>query len=539
MNTAYGGVVHTLNQRYGNLANLSISTGQLPNLDSEINFLEGKEKALYRKIGVNNYDDFIDRIRSLFNSVAKDREVLTRFSAANLNSKLSRFQRGNTIEVDTPVTIICDPASLEENTDYHSSNKNVEIDMNGNIVLGLNYDVSRFKSCIKELTGVKVKPQSANMKKTTELIDEINKAAPNAIKIVAYKEGGEQDVTDSFTSKWDNFPWGYTVDQINEMLKSDPSSQGREDLTRAWNEVENFIKNTLGAGASATLKMAINRVWEEKMGSGHDADSLMNLGFFSKGRNIMSGIKGALGEFQTALIAEYINLRLQKESGINSAQVAEIIGNIVKGGEQPKTDVQILEKFGVQVKNLNLNAIINGKTNTLINTTIHPNQLAQVLNGGINVSDFLINYYFNLSFQTQRKSDFERLKLILQNRIQEVMNLSISENISDSVCFYMVGAQHLIPASHILQAVKFQQVSVEIGSAYTGYTDEQYNKTVRGGDSTGRAPLFIKYWHGQEGNWTSTEANAAAYNRLNSSAISIKTKFDVQSLTSSGRYSIF
>ena len=62
---------------------------------------------------------------------------------------------------------------------------------------------------------------------------------------------------------------------------------------------------------------------------------------------------------------------------------------------------------------------------------------------------------------------------------------------------------------------------------------------MRGGDSTGRAPLFIKYWHGHEGNWTSTEANAAAYNRLNSSAISIKTKFDVQSLTSSGRYSIF
>jgi hypothetical protein len=91
--------------------------------------------------------------------------------------------------------------------------------------------------------------------------------------------------------------------------------------------MRNYIIYTLAAGASSELKRAIYNVWKENFGR-HWTDPIA---FFSGTRegNFISRVQGALGEFQTAVIFEYLS---EKRLGKN--RIAQIQGNVYnKAGE--------------------------------------------------------------------------------------------------------------------------------------------------------------------------------------------------------------
>jgi hypothetical protein len=108
-------------------------------------------------------------------------------------------------------------------------------------------------------------------------------------------------------------------------------------------------------------------------------------------------VQGSLGEFQTAVIFEYL-----RNKKMSAPAMAMIQGNIYRNGEQGKTDVQIFKSLGIQVKNMNI-IEQNGKLSLLrdLETNIHPNKFAKYLDDytATNFLDFLANYYFNLSYQ--------------------------------------------------------------------------------------------------------------------------------------------
>ena len=88
------------------------------------------------------------------------------------------------------------------------------------------------------------------------------------------------------------------------------------------------------------------------------------------------------------------------------------------------------------------------------------------------------------------------------------MNMAMSDAIDDTITFYMIGGQYLVPGSAILENADSLNLedSINITSAYNGLTDVGYRgqyTLVKGK----MRPEFVKYWHKKYGGWKPTEEN--------------------------------
>ena len=86
-----GGVLHTSSHYATNLINLNLSSES--HSKSDISNLRAKEMALYKRFGASSYEEFIQKIRELFNS--RDREIIQNFEANKLQKTLSQFALSN------------------------------------------------------------------------------------------------------------------------------------------------------------------------------------------------------------------------------------------------------------------------------------------------------------------------------------------------------------------------------------------------------------------------------------------------------------
>lgn len=338
-------------------------------------------------------------------------------------------------------------------------------------------------------------------------------------------------------SKIENFPWGLMKDRYDQAVK-DRDIDFLKEVDRAAASIKNFIINELGAGASNELKKAIKWTWMKNFVSYENNPAL----FFSGGKtsHFISGVQGALGEFQAALIFTFLHEAL----GAN-AKYAEIIGNIYKRGtsEQLKTDVQVAEGIGLQVKNINV--IQQAEKKTLLRdleTNIHPNKLAPLMKNGQDFLDFITNYYFNLTFQKETKQAFDAMIKMLGSYLGEVMNMAIAEDNDDRVSFYVIAGKYLVPASAILEASEELELAknLEVTSSYRPFRDEAFEMPLHINSKGKRSPWYVEYWthpYGDQSSWRPTGKNIQEYNYLASSRISIRTHFNL--LQDIERYALF
>lgn len=514
------GVVHThsgyakgnINKDF--LSNLALGKGSV---DSKIGQLKAKEQILYQQFGKSTYEEFIIELRRCFNS--NDREVINRFQANRLNSSLQQFASSNSELLNQQVKITVNHSNL--------SKANLKLTNLGKSMTDLSFNGVFTAKAIKEWFNERFKghrfiTESQSMAAMDEMLKKME--ASDLIKIQTGTNNGENLVyTDHYKSSIPNYPWGILKSDIEN---AEISQTIKDDLVRAIQRIKSYIFQELGAGASPDLKAAMQAVWSRNF-SGAWSDPAKFFAGSTKG-NFISIVQGSLGEFQTAVIFEYLRNRKSL-----SPAMATIMGNVYTKGEQAKTDVQIFQTLGIQVKNVSV-IENNGQLSLLrdLKTTIHPSKFAQHLDEpfATHFLDFLANYYFNTSYQDSMEARMNQLRYRLSYWLIEIMNMAMADSaIGDTVSFYMIEGKYLVPCSRLIEAGKQLKLanSIEITSSYQGYSDEQYaNHTTDPSKKGGGKSFYEQYWQKDE-DWHPTDKNKSEYYNLIGKAISIRTHFNL------------
>lgn len=476
------------------------------NSKGKISALEAKEKALYQKFGVNTFEEFRQIINKLFLEYPQDREILRRFSNENLRKELKQFSSTVGAEFNQSVRVIVNLNMARQN-DIKVSRKTKDLSIDGVIEIpDVSLNTKSLKKIFNEYFSTTFRKESDWQKNLQQIIASLESQG------VISLEDGQKTFYDEYIMASKNFPWGYTKTDIQNAIKYGNESDLYKQLDLAKRRIKDFITNTLCAGGSPDLIKAVNSVWNTNIGPG-----LQGLTFFEKGNNFLSGVIGALGEFQFAVLIKYIGFR----TGISTR--ASIIGNkLLDTKVLGKTDVRIFNSLGIQVKNYSMNPRFKE-----IETNISASKFAEYIENSSDFLTFLANYFFNLSYQKRRKSDFEELKKYLGNKIGELYSLAVADSVSDTVTFYYISGRYLVPGSAILRAaqeIQHQQTSdnIRITSSVKGMDDDEYKKGA-----------YKKYWERNTSSitgWIPKEKNASEFQKIIDSNISIRSSFPYQQL---------
>ena len=491
------------------------------NVESKIAQLKLKEQELYKKFGKTNYDDFIREVRNLFNS--DDRDAIERFEANRLNNSLQHFASANSELLDQEVEITINTSKIKS-PEFRADLGNQKIVFPFKIFAvtgdeGMKKFLNRFLKSKNRLIE-----SSFNTKRMNEMLQHLMDDGAIQIKIANSDAHGEKRWSVYHRSRIPNYPWGITKNDIED---AESNKKVKQDLLRAIERIKSFIFYELGAGATPQLHQAMEAVWKRNFGAKWSDPAKFFAGT-TKG-NFISVVQGALGEFQTAVIFEY--LRNQKSV---SPAMSQILGNVYTKGEQGKTDVEIFEGLGIQVKNVTV-LESNEKASLLrdLKTNIHPSKFAQYMEGetSVHLLDFLANYYFNTSYQSAMEARMNQVRYGLSNWLIEIMNMAMADSaVKDTVSFYMIGGKYLVPCSVIIEAGKELKLanSIEITSAYQGRSDIEYARhTTKPGKNGEQKHLFELYWLKESGTWQPTDENEKEYRNLVEKAISIRTHFNL------------
>ena len=514
--TSYTGKLHTAST-YA-LENIDFDFSLESHSKSNISNLKAKEQQLYSQFGESTYQGFITQLRELFDE--EDVTVIQRFEANALQKSLQIFTMANQEIFNQQVEFMFDfskiPNLSEELQKWFKTKKGVSGSLEP---IFLNFNPTEIKKTLNDIFGTHHFRSKNWTKNLDRFISDLTKA--KVLTISNQQPDGTYKIYENINTI-PNYPWGVLKKDVELAEQLGEDSLLFQELVRATKKIKDHIFYTLGAGASQDLLKAMNEVWNNNFSSKENNPVL----FFSGGTktNFISGVQGALGEFQAAVIFEYLAIKKVTNA------FASIIGNSYKNKEQLRTDVAIFNKLGLQVKNVS-QITSDGRLSLLrdLTTTIHPKDFSLYLDNDESFLDFLANYYFNISYQGQVQDQFNLLQSQLGEYLGEVMNMAMSDQLSDVVTFYIIGGKYLVPCSAILESAEQLDLknSVKITSAYSGKTDVGYRGEYTETKQGKKQPAFVKFWSRKRSGWYPTEKNQTEYNALISKGISIRTNFNL------------
>ena len=416
-----------------------------------------REQEAYRyyiKKGPLTFENFMNTLRNGFVS-SNDAEVLNRFSHEKLTTHLRalaneyRDKRSEHLFQEYEFSIeIEDEASPEvEKALFKAFPQQMKKNGSINLNLGIANQEKQLKSLIKEIASQR--RGSKNQSKTyKETLKDIEIGLVQGLKIVPGKNYPVSiSIAIELDSKAHSFPWGFYKADIEKALDTqDPYYINR--LQEAYNALKRFFTKTLVEGGSSEMQRAAEIVWQDKLG-----DSLSSsFSFFEKG-DVKNLQIGAAGEFQAALIFAYFDIIF----GGSGREIAKIAGDEMKHGVQGKIDVELLGKYGIQVKNYDLALRETLNRATVISTGTNAGRFSEYLSveQGQDFRLFFANYYFNKTFADQRQEDFSQAVQNIGEYAYGLYSLALSDSLEDDrVSFYLVGGKFLIPASDIIAAFR-------------------------------------------------------------------------------------
>lgn len=479
---------------------------QRSRLKKQIGLLRKQEEGVYGRFfaGCTKYSDFIKRLRKLFDTEHNiDMQIIRNFAAEKIQVLLDKnfgTQMLPSKNLITEIEII--------NPDV------TKIDI-GNILKGTSGNFKLSNNIIK----LDIRMDDAGIKAMKELLN---------------KAQGKHFRTDSFGTDCmkaylkhliveKNLPKETQKEKIQAITKGfhttkfigdsdlryvladikDPSKQA--DIQRATKKIKKFFYSPAGlnvASGSQDLKEAFKKTWNDNINKVE-----YGIAFFLKG-GTLTYFNGAFGEFQIALLSNYILRR----TGIKDKTLASKISNTIGQTEQAKVDVTLLGNLGIQVKNYNpytynYNPI---ETNTTAESFL--NKLGS--NGQdipkddkhqvVSLTSFLANYAFSQDYRAMAGKDtipsVEEVEKSLENYAGELYNLSIndSEAFSDTVLFYSFSGMYLVPASEILKAVysnlknENHRTNMEVSIKWKGDGLSPKDMQEKQEDNS---PYWTTYWH--------------------------------------------
>lgn len=480
---------------------------QRSRLKQQIGLLRKQEEEVYGRFfaGCTKYRDFIKRLRGLFDTKHNiDMQIIKNFAAEKIQVLLDKnfgtqmLPSKNLIteiEVINPDVTEIDIGNILKGTsgNFKLSNNIIKLDIRMddtgikamkellNKAQGKHFRTDSLgtdclKTCLKHLIVEKHLPEETQKEK----IQAITKGF-HTTKFI-----GDSDLR-------------YTLADIKDESK-------KADIDRATKKIKDFFYSSAGlnvASGSQDLKEAFKKTWKDNI-----TKVKYGIAFFLKG-GTLTYLNGAFGEFQTALLSNYI---LQRTGAIKDKTLASKISNTIGQTEQAKVDVTLLGNLGIQVKNYNpytynYNPI---ETNTTAESFL--NKLGS--NGQdiskddehqvVSLTSFLANYAFSQDYRAMTGKgtipSVEEVEKSLENYAGELYNLSInnSEAFSDTVLFYSFSGMYLVPASEILKAVynnlkdENHRTNTEVSIKWKGDGLSSKDMQEKQEDNS---PYWTKYWH--------------------------------------------
>ena len=483
---------------------------QQERLKKQIAILRKQEKKIYGRFfkDCNTYDGFITRLRELFDTKHNvDMQIIQNFTAEKIQVLLKKnfgAQIMPSKNLITEIEII--------NPDV------TKIDI-GNILKGTSGNFKLSNNVIK----LDIRMDDAGIKAMKELLNKAQgkhfhtaSLGTDCMKaylkhLVVEKNLPEetqkekiQAITKGFhTTKFiGDSDLRYTLADIKDSSK-------QADIQRATKKIKDFFYSSAGlnvASGTQALKDAFQKTWQDNISSIE-----YGIAFFLKG-GTLTYFSGAFGEFQIALLSNYILRR----TGIKDSTLASKISNTIGQAEQAKIDVKLLGDLGIQVKNYNpytynYNPI---ETNTTAESFLNKlgsngqdisiDDKSQV----VSLTSFLANYAFSQDYRAMAGKDtipsVEEVEKSLENYAGELYNLSIiqptpqSTAYSDTVLFYSFSGMYLVPASVILQAVydnlknENHRTNMEVSIKWKGDGLSSKDMQEKQKDNS---PYWTTYWH--------------------------------------------
>lgn len=520
---------------------------QKTRLEGQIKLLQDQEKAVYGKFfaGCTTYGDFITRLRDLFDTQHNvDMQIIQNFAAEKIQVLLNKnfgTQIMPSKNLVTEIEIINpDVTKIDIGNILKGTSGNFKLS-NNIIKLDIRMDDAGIKA-MKELLN---KAQGKHFH-TASLGTDCMKAYLKHLVVEKHlpeetQKEKIQAITKGFhTTKFiGDSDLRYTLADIKNESK-------KADIDRATKKIKDFFYSSAGlnvASGSQYLKDAFQKTWQDNISSIE-----YGIAFFLKG-GTLTYFSGAFGEFQIALLSNYILRR----TGIKDSTLASKISNTIGQTEQAKVDVTLLGNLGIQVKNYNpytynYNPI---ETNTTAESFLNKlgtngqdvsaDDKSQVLS----LTSFLANYAFSQDYRAMSAGQstipsVEEVEKSLENYAGELYNLSIiqstpqSKAYSDTVLFYSFSGMYLVPASAILQAVydnldKNNRANIRVSIKWDG--DGLSSEDMKKGQGKYNSPYWTKYWHRtvkglgyQETEWSRQSAQDTKIKNL-LSVTRIKTGF--------------
>lgn len=495
-----------------------------------INQLKAQEERAYKNLfpSCSSFEEFISSFRGLFDeNFIQDKTILASFANPKLFPILEKarenyqkeglMQEGKSWNFQLQVD---NQAAKKLQALTGSLGKNTELkflsDLNLWEVVQKDFDIVEVKKIFNAAFGTRF---WAGGKRGTSVS---KKALQNFINRTSEDTFRWVKSADSISSLYIDYddPFSYDAEKLHG---AENNKDERQEIIKGAHWIKNSIERYFLNNASEDLRHAFEKTWSDNFDH-----RWQNIALFMK-RGGNTALAGAFGEFQAALITNYILTRFQRIS----PQAQALISNSLQKREQARRDVTILGDVGIQVKNYDPQNSIE------ISTTVHPSELQKeevFARENINsLFRFLANYYFNLSYVIENGTKKNQLTdEILPAYFAQIANLDLGEIFRrDTVSFYLIEGRYLVPASHIAEQVYYNQLyaPITITSSFRDMeTDQGFNKGVE--------KKYAPYWDRSSGEWEPTDYNKATYQNLLSKDISIRTNFARTTLTVA-KYDLF
>ena len=301
-------------------------------LTNQINNMKNREEAVYQRYFNNckTFEQFIDNLRNLFSAegYGQDKEILQNFGSENARAKLkayfgtsyvsaSNFQL--TVNIKNPGRTNIDFKALQK---LSKGNKGITISPeNGKTKIELNIgvdddNIGKIKESLNLIFNTHFNPKSSYKGGVKNFLNNIDKRIEDYITIVGGVDSAKSSLKSGYTLVGGpNSPFKYTEEDIAS-AENNPSIEA--DINSALKEIKQFFLSPNGMNihnGSPALRSAFELTWRTNIEA-----KFSQAAFFMKG-GVLNYLIGALGEFQTALINNYI---LRRAAGLTPEAVSRI-----------------------------------------------------------------------------------------------------------------------------------------------------------------------------------------------------------------------
>ena len=518
-----------------------------------------QEKNFYQYFfpEVTNFDEFIAKMREIFDKAKEDGQRISRL--ANVNLKNFIGTKGSiSIEEELQYEIIVENDSQKISFEGLNT-KNSTI--NGKNFINISTNLPEAKEIANHIrkdpkinkylqTNLgKFDLSSSSSKNITEWFKkELNypflKAGESAIKElgesgIALKitntEKQKSTSSTGFFKLAEELPIFSLKASDIKVLIGDPKMKAQilQQLGTTIEALKDYILNGIldiegGCIINGTniLKEAAMMAWRNTLSSQLNGDPL----FFFVGGNLTNGLQGKMGEFQLDLLKKYTAITTNK----TNPKLGNIIGAIAQGSRgQPRSDYQLIVELGGDIGTLIAGFQVKNYGRAQMSTVEINSDLGLIApNLGTGFSDTLANVQFNKDIYNKAPDMETFIEKFLNKYFWKAMNLNIGDNLDPihTNTFYWAGGTAIVPASKIIQTIynnkSITNPTFKIDNFSNPIADDSGFLEINDkGD-----PLFTTYWNGNKGTgWTVTSSNTELYEKLLTD-IKVHTKFSLLSI---------